>query len=154
MRYGGVRGAAGAGRRRGGQRPATVRYRARGSGPGCPATCGENPYHHLAATALPPLIHALRACPRLLRESRPGTDGLARRRCALDDREENPHSIGMAARYGGRRIAPAQALLRLLGAVESRPDSAGSVVAVDPHSSATARTMSNPWCRVGSIIPW
>jgi hypothetical protein len=23
-----------------------------------------------------------------------------------------------------------------------------------PHSSATARTMSNPWCRVGSIIPW
>jgi hypothetical protein len=23
-----------------------------------------------------------------------------------------------------------------------------------PHSSATARTMSSPWCRVGSIIPW
>ena len=23
-----------------------------------------------------------------------------------------------------------------------------------PHSSATARTMSSPWCRAGSIIPW
>ena len=23
-----------------------------------------------------------------------------------------------------------------------------------PHSSARARTMSSPWCRVGSIIPW
>ena len=35
-------------------------------------------------------------------------------------------------RYGGRRIVPAQAWQRLLGAVESRPDSAGGVVAVDP----------------------
>jgi hypothetical protein len=38
-RCGGVRGIGG------GQRPATVRYRARGSGPGCPATCGESPHH-------------------------------------------------------------------------------------------------------------
>jgi hypothetical protein len=35
----------GAGHRRGGHRPATVRYRARRSGPGCPATCGESPQH-------------------------------------------------------------------------------------------------------------
>jgi hypothetical protein len=35
----------GAGHRRVGQRPATMRYRARGSGPGCPATCGESPQH-------------------------------------------------------------------------------------------------------------
>jgi integrase-like protein len=35
----------GAGHRRGGQRPATVRYRARGSGPSCPPTCGESPHH-------------------------------------------------------------------------------------------------------------
>ena len=35
-------------------------------------------------------------------------------------------------RYGGRRIVPAQAWQRLLEAVESRPDGAGGVVAVDP----------------------
>lgn len=34
-------------------------------------------------------------------------------------------------RYGDRRIAPAQAWLWLLGAVESRPDGAGGVVGVD-----------------------
>ena len=33
----------GAGHRRGGQRPATVRYRARGSGPGCPHLRRESP---------------------------------------------------------------------------------------------------------------
>jgi hypothetical protein len=49
----------------------------------------------------------------------------------VNDREENPHS-SVWRPYGGRQIAPAQALLQLLGAVESRPDSAGSVVAVDP----------------------
>jgi hypothetical protein len=35
----------GAGERCGGQRPAPVRFRARGGGPGCPATCGEAPRH-------------------------------------------------------------------------------------------------------------
>jgi hypothetical protein len=47
VRYGGVRGAAGAGHRCGGQRPAPMRFRARGSGPGCPATCGESPRYSL-----------------------------------------------------------------------------------------------------------
>jgi hypothetical protein len=35
----------GVGHRRGGQRPAPMRFRTRGSGPGCPATCGESPRH-------------------------------------------------------------------------------------------------------------
>ena len=35
-------------------------------------------------------------------------------------------------RHGGRRIVPAQAWLWLLGAVESRPDGAAGLVAVDP----------------------
>ena len=70
MRYGGVWLRRGAGHRRGGQRPATVRYRARGSGPGCPATCGESPHHPLPlqrGTSLP--VHALRARPAHLRWS-------------------------------------------------------------------------------------
>jgi hypothetical protein len=85
--------AAGPGHRRGGQRPATVRYRARGSGPGCPATCGESPHH-----PWPSRRGTLRSFTfsvlvlRIHRESRPGPVGLARRRCALDDREESPHS--------------------------------------------------------------
>jgi hypothetical protein len=63
----------GAGQRRGGQRPAPVRYRAGGSGPGCPATCGESPHHpRLYGVAPPDRSTLLRACPsRILRESRP-----------------------------------------------------------------------------------
>ena len=40
---------------------------------------------------------------RVRRCSRPGPSGPARRRCALDDREENPHSIDMAAVGSSRR---------------------------------------------------
>jgi len=47
LRWGARRGRGGASAR--GQRPAPVRFRAGGSGPGCPATCGESP-----ATPSPP----------------------------------------------------------------------------------------------------
>jgi len=43
LRRGALR--SGAGHRRGGSGPRPVRSRARGSGPGCPATCGESPQH-------------------------------------------------------------------------------------------------------------
>ena len=89
-RYGGVRPRHGAGHRRGGQRPATVRYRARGSGPGCPATCGESPPHPWPLRrGTPPLVHALRARPTHPSRDRPGGPvGLARRRCALETVEK------------------------------------------------------------------
>jgi len=75
----------GAGHRRDGQRPATVRYRARGSGPGCPATYGGCPQHPLPLQrGTAPLVHALRARPARPSRDRPGPVGLARRRCALE----------------------------------------------------------------------
>jgi hypothetical protein len=49
-----VRATAECGHRRGGQRPATVRHRARGSGPGCPTTCGESPITPGRHGAAPP----------------------------------------------------------------------------------------------------
>jgi hypothetical protein len=74
----------GAGHRRGGQRPATVRYRARGSGPGCPPPAARVPTTPGRHGTAPRLVHALRARPAHPRESRPAPVGLARRRCALE----------------------------------------------------------------------
>src|SRR5271157_2770645 len=75
----------GAGRRRGGQRPAPVRYRAGGSGPGCPATCGENPVTLSGQGAALPDRSAPLPCTSRA-SSRPwlGLVGLARRRYALE----------------------------------------------------------------------
>ena len=90
---------------------------------------------------------AARARPRC---SRPGPLGPARRRCALDDREENPHSIDMAA-VGSSRRGPGYGY----SGQSNRAQMVRLVWSPSiPHSSATARTMSRPWCRVGSIIPW
>ena len=63
-------------------------------------------------------------------------------------------SVGPGHRYGGRRIAPGRP-----GYCYSGQSNRAQMVRVVlfpsiPHSSATARTMSNPWCRAGSIIPW
>ncbi len=73
----------GAGRRRGGQRPATVRYRARGSGPGYPVTCGESPQHpgrHSAAL----LARSRSSCSSRAFFARPAWAGRpGARRCAL-----------------------------------------------------------------------
>jgi hypothetical protein len=92
-RYGGERLRCGAGHRRGGQRPATVRFRAKGSGPGCPATCGESPLHpgRYGAALLRSFTLSV-LVPRILREIGPAG--------RLDDREENPHSL--AAEHRGR----------------------------------------------------
>jgi hypothetical protein len=154
-RYGGVRLRRGAGHRRDGQRPAPVRYRARGRRARLPRHLRRDSPHPLVALArhFPacqrPSVHALRTL-----RARPESVGVARRRCALDDREENPHTIGMAvgmAVVGSARRRP--------GCGYSGQSNRAQMVRVVlspsiPHSSATARTMSNPWCRVGSIIPW
>ena len=63
-----------------------------------------------SATATPPATLAAYhrssgALPPVARVAGSDTVGVARRRCALDDREENPHST--VWRYGSRRIAPA-----------------------------------------------
>ncbi len=80
----------------------------------------------------------------------PGPSGPARRRCALDDREENPHSIDMTA-VGSSRRRPGYGY----SGQSNRAQMVRLVWSPSiPHSSATARTMSRPWCRVGSIIPW
>ena len=87
---------------------------------------------------------------RPLLASGPPARRLACRRCALDDREENPHSIGMAA-VGSPRRRPGYGY----SGQSNRAQMVRVVLSPSiPHSSATARTMSNPWCRVGSIIPW
>jgi len=66
-----------------------VRSRARGSGPGCPATCGESPRHPSPLVASLPSSFTLSVhVPRIFRESRPTPVGLARRRCALEDVEK------------------------------------------------------------------
>jgi hypothetical protein len=70
-------------------------------------------------------LSTARARPRC---SRLGLSGLARRRCALDDREENPHSIDIAA-VGMSRRGPGYGDSV---AVESRPDGSAGLVAVDP----------------------
>jgi hypothetical protein len=73
--------------RRGGQRPATMRSHARGSGPGCPATYGESPQHPLPLRrAALPRSFALSVL--ILRWSRRGPVGLARRRWALEEAEK------------------------------------------------------------------
>jgi hypothetical protein len=82
--------------------------------------------------------------------SRPGPSGPARRRCALDDCEENPHNhqyVGCRIGRGSVRCGySGQSNLAQIVRLVWSPST--------PHSSATARTMSSPWCRVGSIIPW
>ena len=83
----------GAGHRRGGQRPATVRYRARGSGPGCPHLRRESPSPPGRHGAARPARSRSPWCPAHPPRDRPEPVGLARRRCALDDREDNPHSL-------------------------------------------------------------
>jgi hypothetical protein len=76
----------GAGQRRGGQRPAPVRYRARGSGPGCPATCGESPHHPRPLQRSTARPFNASPCMSLAHSSRVSAEagGLARRRCALE----------------------------------------------------------------------
>jgi hypothetical protein len=78
-----------------GQRPAPGRCRARGSGPGCPASYGEAPsatpaVYGVGLSIVPPM---LACCPRPLK-SPAGPDGLARRGAPLTDSEETPHQSG------------------------------------------------------------
>jgi hypothetical protein len=109
----------GAGHRRRGQRPATVRYRARGSGPGCPATCGESPHNPLAAAVQ--LRPARSRSPSTSRAHPPrdrlGPVGLARRRCALEDRGESCNKPGWRMAVA---LADVRSVLRL-GPCRSAP---------------------------------
>jgi hypothetical protein len=156
----------GAGHRRGGQRPAPVRYRARGSGPGCPATCGESPHpppgRH--GVALP---RSFTLCVLVLRIF----VSLGLRRSAW--RAEGaplmivkkvltaPRSRALLVTVGDCFLALSDKRHRagfLTHGYSGQSNLAQMVRVVwspsMPHSSATARTMSSPWCRVGSIIPW
>jgi hypothetical protein len=82
--YGGVWLRHGAGHRRGGQRPATVPYRARGSARLPCHLRRESPSPWPVRRGAPPLLHALRARPAHPSRDRPGPFGSARRRCALE----------------------------------------------------------------------
>jgi|HubBroStandDraft_6_1064221.scaffolds.fasta_scaffold1148271_2 hypothetical protein len=83
MTHGGLRrgvcAAAGAGHRRGGQRPATVRYRPRGSGPGWPPLAARIPVTPGRFGAALPRSFTLSVLgPRILRKIGPGRTGPAR----------------------------------------------------------------------------
>ncbi len=75
----------GAGLRRGGQRLAPVRSRARGAGQAAPPPAARVPsLPAVLARHCPGSFIASPCMSRILRESRPGPVGLARRRCALE----------------------------------------------------------------------
>ena len=133
MTHGALRRGACCGRVRGigaaGSGPRPMRYRARGSGPGCPATCGESPHHPWPPPRGTALLRSRSPC-----SSRASFASLGLGRSAwraegapLMTREENPHSYAPEGR-GLLGTGNGHGSLR---PVEPCPDRAGCVVAVD-----------------------